>query len=328
MCDWHQYRKEAIAFRCKLHYFVFEKFDLMPINKNASFRYRILDQCFGNHYRRYTLSDLVETVSELMYEHFGNKKGVCRRTIQADIHIMRSMPPRGFGAPIICDDGFYFYEDEGFSIQNAPLNVRDMQALIEISQLMQQFDFLPHHKMLRALYDKLMLGNFDTFKAKEIVHFEVNKQLRGLEMLPEIYQAVRQGMQLQVQYKPFQERLPQLYVVSPYLIREYNNRWFLIGTSNHREGISVFGIDRIENILLLDEAALTNSIDIQGQYDHVIGVSVPEQGIVEDIVIKVSSHRMPYLLTKPLHKSQEVEKVGDDFIVTYQLILTNDILTY
>ena len=36
----------------------------MPTNKNAQLRYQILDRCFSNRHRRYTIDDLVEAVND------------------------------------------------------------------------------------------------------------------------------------------------------------------------------------------------------------------------------------------------------------------------
>ena len=62
----------------------------MPVNKNALIRYKTIDNCLRNKYRRWTLEDLVEKCSEVLYEMEGIKKGVSVRTIQSDIQMMRS----------------------------------------------------------------------------------------------------------------------------------------------------------------------------------------------------------------------------------------------
>ena len=61
----------------------------MPANKNALIRYKTIDNCLRNRYRRWTLDDLVEACSETLYEMEGIRKGVSVRTVQGDIQIMR-----------------------------------------------------------------------------------------------------------------------------------------------------------------------------------------------------------------------------------------------
>ena len=71
----------------------------MPVNKNALIRYKTIDNCLNNHYRRWTLEDLVEACSDALYDCEGIRKGVSTRTVQADIQMMRS-DKLGYNAPI------------------------------------------------------------------------------------------------------------------------------------------------------------------------------------------------------------------------------------
>ena len=57
----------------------------MPANKNALIRYKTIDNCLRNRYRRWTLDDLVEACSDALYDMEGITKGVCARTVQMDI---------------------------------------------------------------------------------------------------------------------------------------------------------------------------------------------------------------------------------------------------
>ncbi len=56
----------------------------MPANKNALIRYKTIDNCLRNRYRRWTLDDLVDACCEALYDMEGITKGVCTRTVQMD----------------------------------------------------------------------------------------------------------------------------------------------------------------------------------------------------------------------------------------------------
>ena len=62
----------------------------MPVNKNALIRYKTIDYCLRNPYRRWTVEDLVDACSDALYEFEGIRRGVSLRTVQGDIQIMRS----------------------------------------------------------------------------------------------------------------------------------------------------------------------------------------------------------------------------------------------
>jgi hypothetical protein len=68
----------------------------------------------------------------------GITKGVSKRTVQADIQIMRS-DKLGFNAPIeVYDNKYYRYEDPGYSISNAPLTMEDYDLMTKAVSLIQQ----------------------------------------------------------------------------------------------------------------------------------------------------------------------------------------------
>ena len=101
----------------------------MPANKNALIRYKTIDNCLRNRYRRWTLDDLVEACSDGLYDMEGITKGVCARTVQMDIQIMRS-DKLGYNAPIeVYDRIYYRYADPDYSITEMPLSVEDYKLI-------------------------------------------------------------------------------------------------------------------------------------------------------------------------------------------------------
>ena len=101
----------------------------MPANKNALIRYKTIDNCLRNRYRRWTLEDLVEACSDALYDMEGITKGVCARTVQMDIQIMRS-DKLGYNAPIeVYDRIYYRYADPDYSITEMPLSIEDCKLI-------------------------------------------------------------------------------------------------------------------------------------------------------------------------------------------------------
>lgn len=112
----------------------------MPANKNALIRYKTIDRCLRNRYRRWTLEDLVEACSDALDEMEGIEKGVSRRTIQADIQMMRS-DKLGYNAPIeVYDNKYYKYSDEDYSINEASLSEDDCEMLEKAVSMIQKLD--------------------------------------------------------------------------------------------------------------------------------------------------------------------------------------------
>lgn len=111
----------------------------MPANKNALIRYKTIDRCLRNRYRRWTLDDLVEACSDALYDAEGITRGVSVRTIQADIQIMRS-DKLGYEAPIEVYDGKYYrYADDDYSISNSPLTTDMCELLTDTLAKLNQY---------------------------------------------------------------------------------------------------------------------------------------------------------------------------------------------
>lgn len=101
----------------------------MPANKNALIRYKTIDNCLRNRYRRWTLDDLVDACSYALYDMEGITKGVSVRTVQADLQVMRS-DKLGYNAPIeVYDKIYYRYADPDYSITDMPLTMDDCKLI-------------------------------------------------------------------------------------------------------------------------------------------------------------------------------------------------------
>lgn len=87
----------------------------MPANLNALIRYKTIDTCLSNKYRRWTIRDLIEACTEALGERMGRYMTISERTLRDDIRVMRS-DILGFNAPIVQENGEYFYSDSKYSI--------------------------------------------------------------------------------------------------------------------------------------------------------------------------------------------------------------------
>lgn len=136
----------------------------MPANKNALIRYKTIDNCLRNKYRRWTLDDLVEACSDALYEMEGITKGVCARTVQMDIQIMRS-DKLGYNAPIeVYDRIYYRYADPDYSISEMPLSMDDCK-------LIKQAIILLENKKDKDCDDAIKVLNKVQDRLKSILNF-------------------------------------------------------------------------------------------------------------------------------------------------------------
>ncbi|MBN2864139.1 MAG: hypothetical protein JXN62_13310 [Bacteroidales bacterium] len=88
----------------------------MPTNLNALIRYKTINDCLSTG-RKYTIEELMEACSEALGEYRGKYTGVSERTLRDDLRVMRS-EILGINAPIVQEQGKYFYSDRGFHLNS------------------------------------------------------------------------------------------------------------------------------------------------------------------------------------------------------------------
>lgn len=286
----------------------------MPINKLALIRYKTIDNCLKNRFRKWTLDDLVEACSEALYEYEGMDKGVSKRTVQLDLQNMRS-EKLGYNAPIIVEEKkYYTYEEQGYSITNSPLTRQDLGTLNEVVEVLKQFKGFGYFQELTSMVSKLEDKIYkQQHKGKSYIHFEKNDLLKGLEFIDPIHKAILNKKALELRYQSFKAREASEMIFHPYLLKEYRNRWFMLGVSR-KNNIMTLALDRIISVNeSASEKYIKNTgIDLDTYYDNIIGVSkVPNQR-AQLVVMKISKDNAPYIITKPLHSSQKILKEEED----------------
>ncbi len=292
------------------------------MNKNALIRFRTIDNCLRNRFRKWTLDDLINACSDTLYEYEGIDKGVSKRTVQADIQLMRS-DKLGYNAPIIVvDKKYYTYEDPEYSITNIPLTDQDLNRLTEVVEILKQFKGFSHFQELSGMVQKLEDKVYTSKNKQErIIDFEKNEGLQGLEYLDTIYQAVQKKQTLAITYQSFKARQPGEIIFFPYLLKEYRNRWFLLGIKRGAPRMMTLALDRMKAIGTANIPFRENAnYDLSNYYQDVIGVTVSETLSPQVIHLFVYHSNAPYVLTKPLHPSQElIERQQKGIIISIKV---------
>ena len=281
----------------------------MPTNRNALIRYKTIDHCLQNRFRKWTLDDLIDTVSDTLYEYEGIDKGISKRTVQTDIQIMRS-DKLGYNAPIVVKDKkYYTYQDPKYSITNIPLTNQDLSHLTEAVEFLKQFQGFSHFKALGGMVQKLEDHIYASKQKKHsVIDFDVNPNLKGLDYLDQIYKAIIKKQVIKVSYQSFGAEKPSEVEFHPYLLKEYDNRWYMLGRKSSHSSIVNYALDRIQDIEILPHKYYleNDSFDPETYYKDVIGVTVKDEMVTEEIIFRVNERNAQYIITKPIHTSQRM----------------------
>lgn len=286
----------------------------MPINKLALIRYKTIDTCLQNRFRKWTLEDIMEAVSDALYEYEGITSGISKRTIQLDLQNMRS-EKLGYNAPIVVTDKkYYSYEEKGFSITNSPLTQQDLGTLNEVLEVLKQFKgfgyFQELNGMVTRLEDKLYKQQN---KGKSYIDFEKNELLKGLKHIDPLHKGIINKKTIDITYQSFKASAPQNIVFYPYLLKEYRNRWFVLGTNKKAKAIMILALDRIVDFKELpSEKYIKPDFDVSTYFNDVLGVTKMHNQRAQIVVMKIIKEHAPYVITKPIHPSQKILKEEPD----------------
>lgn len=168
----------------------------MPINKNAYIRYKILDRCFRNKYRNYFIEDLIEEYQN----NLGYK--ISPRQIYNDIKFMESSD--GWNIELEKKrDGrrvYYRYADTNFSIDDQPLTDEESQQLKTLITALGRFRGLPNNEWMEEVISNLEYRFNIGGRKENIIGFEQNPNLKGLEYLSRVIDATSNHTPLKIEY--------------------------------------------------------------------------------------------------------------------------------
>jgi predicted DNA-binding transcriptional regulator YafY len=276
------------------------------VKKNAIMRYKILDSLLSNRNRYYSISDLLEKVNEAL--ELDGMEPVSRRCIEKDLNTLECAP---YEAAI--ERVWYHgkkcirYAEEGFSIFTKKLTEEEENLLSEVLNTIGQFDGLDTFEWLDSLKKRL-----DIKEHRRIIQFDSNPYFEGRNLIGSLFTAISNKQVLALKYHTFKDPQVKEVVVYPYLLKEYNNRWFLIvGVEDGT--ILNFALDRIDDFRPMPHIDyIEPDEDLESRFDDIVGVTLFKDKPTEDILLWVNEEGFQYVKTKPLHGSQRDVKGEED----------------
>lgn len=282
----------------------------MPPSKNALTRYRALDNCFRNTGRRYNIDDLVDACNSAISLDGEKDISVQRTMVYRDIKHMES--EQGYSVDLERKkDGrvvFFRYEDPTFSaFTKEPLNETEANQLREALLTLGRFKGLPQYSWINELSTRLEADFNLKQESDVIISFDENENLKGLEYIPELYNAILYKKVLSIDYKSFKTENSTNIIINPHYLKQFNMRWFLFGKSNEYETITNLALDRIESFKIANHEYTDSFIDFNKYFSDIIGVTKFKANIEHIVLEVVDKTLLPYLETKIIHVSQNID---------------------
>ena len=218
----------------------------MPNTKSSDIRYKVLDRCLRQG--GYSTSELMNEVNkELELQGFPTVSAL--NTIRQDMdHIGSSYPDICIVDKKIGRNVTYSYENPESSIFRLPFNDDELAQLSQCMAILSRFEGTPQMEWMHSFIERFKLSLNIDVDGKQVVGFDECKYLRGKEYFATLLSAICNKRVLAIGYKSFQRGAVKEVLLHPYYIKEYNNRWFLLGREHGFDSISHLAFDRIEHI--------------------------------------------------------------------------------
>lgn len=238
------------------------------------------------------------TIAEMLDRIVDSGIKVSDRQLKRDIESLRAE----FGLDIQ-----YSTYQRGYFLENEEQTFPYFLKLLEFSQNMD------------LLTSYLKEGS----NISEIIEFEDYNSFKGLQYIRDIAFSIKQGAEINLKYKRFDGETEKDYCFQPYLLREYLNRWYVIGLLSDTSEIRTFGLDRIVELNNSgNKFKKDKKRNIASLFQNVIGINASGQNNPEEIELHCDLFQGNLLKTLPLHSSQKVvSETADKIIMTYKLVI-------
>jgi predicted DNA-binding transcriptional regulator YafY len=208
-----------------------------------------------------------------------------------------------------------FLLDKGLNGMDDLLNWFKANSTAEVSYevIFQDFkDMLnhPEYAFLALMDQEEPIGQGE----EDFIFFENRPSLSGMEFLPQLRDKIYNKQVIELYYRPFYEEKPNIIRLHPYLLKEYQSRWYLIGLNDIKKELRTFALDRIIEIKAVEGKYIPRTFNATEFFRNAVGVisSLEEP---QEILLEVLKPQAFYLTTQALHSSQYIYSEDEEKIV-------------
>jgi len=301
--------------------------------KEYAMREMILDQCFSTG-REFTREALQTVVNKALVQR-GMQPVTAKVTILKDLDEMNEKFYRIYGTYGIVAEKrgrfhYYRYKEGIGSIYNRELSADEIEKLQEVRSLLQGLRGMPHLEwidQMSARFDQQIIGS-----GRTIARFEKGTSGDDQFFL-QLFNAISRKQVLTIEYGPFGKEAKER-IIHPYHMIQYLRRWYLFARIEGKDFVTCFSLDRIRSVRDNQELEFRETDIVFNHYfDDIVGVTHPDNGVVEHVVIEGDGWAEYYLRTLPIHPLQQLESLGEkgcrvtmDLMVNHEL--EREILSY
>lgn len=142
----------------------------------------------------------------------------------------------------------------------------------------------------------------------------------GHRHLTTVLEAMTEKLEIVISYCKYTSSEASEYTLRPYAVKEFAKRWYIIGHCVERDGLRVYGLDRIYSMeVTARKFRIPRRFDVDELFATSFGIYIPE-GPGQTIRFRTSPTEARYLRDLPVHSSQN-ETAADEEHVTFEIFV-------
>ena len=280
----------------------------MAISRSAFKRYRVIDTLLRNIYRPYpTLLDIKRECQDKL------QITPSLDTLEKDIRNMKQTDV--YDAPIVfCrKNRGYYYSDPNYSINSIPLTDSDISSIKEALDLIKNLGGNRVNERFSDAIQKILATYKEEFPDsdinRKIILTDYVEGAKGYENFDILFKASKNQYPVLFSHYSYNNREFKAIIVHPILLKEFQNRWYLVGYSEVHQSIRTFGLDRIyEPLHLKRKYIASDNKEVESYCNDIYGVYPIENQPKQQITFLTSIKITNYFEAYPIHDSQKAEK--------------------
>lgn len=289
--------------------------------RHIGLRVEILDELLSSNRRR-SYSELLDALNNKLEEN--GDITISERTLKYDIAFLESKKGAPIHRPTKKDNKLYYTEK--FSLKNTLVDNDDIAIMRKAVAILKKATDIKLTGEIDLIISKLENKIHTNIPdSNTMIAFEEHTQAKGNEYFDELFSAIQEKSPIKIIYQPFGKEERE-WLIHPYMLKEYRNRWFLIGRVGTYTTITNIALDRIKGkIRNSKDSFIENDLfDPNTYFYNLIGVTIPKEQEPIVISIKVFPEIVNYIRTKPIHKSLKIEKELKDGCIIISLTAYNN----
>lgn len=173
----------------------------------------------------------------------------------------------------------------------------------------ERLDVLSLNKFIEnyEVISLLMKKAGEDIDAIKYIEFEQQTCLYNISFFNTLLTAIQKRLEVKLTHKGYYNSQARESIGRPLYFKQYQNRWYLIAEINN-EFLS-FGLDRIQQVELTKKKFIPKLEEAKTLFSEIVGLNHSDSDR-QRIVIEFDIKQKPYVLSLPLHHTQNIIKEG------------------